>query len=143
MVVRVGRAALRVAAAYRALADRASGGVVLFVGRVRPDRAPRGTVAALEYEADPRLARAALRALERSARRRYGARRIVLWHRVGVLRVGTPSVIVGVAAPHRAAAFRAARWLIAALKRSAPIWKMERARSARRRPRPPSPRAGP
>ena len=78
---------------------------------------------------------ARLRTLERSVRRRFGARRVVLWHRVGRLRVGEVSVIVGAAYAHRAEAFAAARYLIEELKAVVPIWKTERARPARR-PRP-------
>ena len=141
--VRVGPAALRAERGHRALAETGSGGVVVFVGRVRPDRTAAGTVVALDYEADRTLAEQALLRLARIARDRYGARRVVLWHRTGRLRVGTASVIVGVAAPPPAAAFAAARWLIGALKRTAPIWKTVRVRSGRPRPPPPSPRAGP
>jgi molybdopterin synthase catalytic subunit len=114
------------------------GGVVLFVGRVRPDRRGKGRVVALEYEADLRMAGPALLALEREARRRFAVRRVVLAHRVGRLAVGTPSVLVGVAAPHRRSAFGAARFLIDRLKRDVPIWKTERTRAAPRRRRGPN-----
>jgi molybdopterin synthase catalytic subunit len=141
--VRVGPRPLSVAAAYRELEDAESGGVVVFVGRVRPDRlGPGRSVAALEYEAHRTLAERALEELARGAQRRFRVRRSVLWHRVGVLPVGTPSVIVGAATGHRDEAFRAARWMIDELKAKAPIWKMDRARSARRRRPRPSPRAG-
>lgn len=135
MSVRVSRLPLRIPRAYAELEDRSSGGVVLFVGRVRPDRSAGGEVGALFYEAHVPVAERALRALEREARRRFGARRIVLWHRTGNLAVGVPSVIVGAAAPHREEAFAAARWMITELKRSVPIWKTDRKRSSVRRGR--------
>jgi molybdopterin synthase catalytic subunit len=128
---------LSIPAAARALAGPGLGGVVLFAGRVRPDRAAGGRVVALEYEADRRRALRRLREIARRARARYGAGRVVLWHRVGRVPVDAPSVIVGAAAGHRAPAFAAARYLIEELKRSVPLWKAERARPARRRrPRP-------
>jgi molybdopterin synthase catalytic subunit len=131
---------LSVAAAMAALEGPGAGGVVIFAGRVRPDRTRSGPVVALEYEAHGPPALARLRTLERSARRRFATRRVVLWHRVGRLRVGEVSVIVGAACAHRAEAFAAARYLIEELKAVVPIWKTERARPARR-PRPrPSPR---
>jgi molybdopterin synthase catalytic subunit len=133
--VRITPRGLSVAAAYRELEDAESGGVVLFLGRTRPDRNRGGRVVRLDYEADPEMARASLEKLARYGRARFGARRVVLWHRVGAVPVGAVSVIVGVAAPHRADAFAAARYLIDALKRSSPIWKAERRARPGRRPR--------
>jgi len=130
--VRLTRRKLSVTAAMRALAGAELGGVVLFAGRVRPDPTPRGPVVALDYEAHRALAIAALTGLERTARRRFGAEKVVLWHRLGPIPVGEPSVLVGVATGHRAEAFAAARFLIERLKAEAPIWKVERARPARR-----------
>ena len=126
----------------RLLGGKQLGGVVVFVGRVRPDPMPRGRVAALDYEAHRPLALAALSNLERAARRRYGAAKVVLWHRLGPVPVGEPSVIVGVATGHRAPAFAAARYLIEQLKRQVPIWKQDRGRPVRRRRSPPGGRAG-
>ncbi len=118
------------------------GGLVLFAGRVRPDPTTRGRVVALDYEAHMAVARKALTDLERRARVRFGAERIVLWHRVGIVPVGEASVLVGAATGHRAAAFAAARFLIEKLKAEAPIWKAERERPARRRRRRPAGRGG-
>lgn len=142
MSVRLTPRPLSVAAAYAELSDDQSGGVVVFAGRVRPDSTRAGRVDALEYEAHHALALASLRRLEEKAHRELGARRTVLWHRLGVLPVGAVSVIVGVAAPHRAAAFAAARRLIDSLKRETPIWKTDRARPARRPRRRRAPPAG-
>jgi len=132
-MIRLTRRPLSLLQAHRALADPKSGGVVLFAGRVRPDRVGGRPIAALEYEADGPVAVRVLEGLERTARSRYEVRRVVLWHRLGRVPVGAPSVIVGVAAPHRAAAFEAARFLIDALKERAPIWKSATARPGRRR----------
>ncbi len=137
MSVRLTGRPLSVAAAMRALEVPGAGGVTLFAGRVRPDRTAAGRVVALEYEAHRVPALARLRALERGARRRFGARSVVVWHRLGRLRVGEVSVIVGAACGHRARSFAAARYLIEELKAVVPIWKAERARPGRRpRPRP-------
>ncbi len=134
--------ALSVEQAMRELSGPALGGVALFAGRVRPDRTRAGRVWALFYEAHEPLATRRLRELERTARRRFGAGRVVLWHRIGRLRVGEVAVIVGAACPHRDAAFEAARYLIEQLKVEVPIWKTDRARPARRRrPRPSRPGA--
>ena len=142
MGIRVSRRPLSVAEAYRELVDDSSGGVVLFLGRVRPDAGRGGRVTALEYESDERMAIRSLTRLAQQARRRFGARRLVVHHRLGRLRVGTISVIVGAAAPHRRAAFEAARFLIEQLKVEVPIWKTDRVRSGRRPRRRPPARAG-
>jgi molybdopterin synthase catalytic subunit len=126
------RQRLDVARAYRELADVRSGGVVVFVGRVRPDRSGRSVVRALWYEADERMARPQLRSLVGEAKRLHGARKVVLWHRLGAIPVGGVSVIVGAAAGHRAEAFRAARFLIEGVKRTVPIWKTDRTATERR-----------
>lgn len=136
MPVRLTRRPLRVEEAYRALSGRSLGGVVVFLGRVRPDRTPRGRVTALFYEAHRPLALASLRRLAHEAVRRQGAQKVVLWHRLGTIPVGEPSVLVGVAAGHREDAFAAARYLIDRLKAETPIWKSDRVRAAHpRRPR--------
>lgn len=136
--IRLSRRPLSVPSALRALAAPDLGGVAVFAGRVRPDPRPSGRVIALDYEVDGRAARRRLTEIERTARRRFGAGRVVLWHRIGRVPVGEVSVIVGAACAHRAPAFAAARYLIEELKRSVPIWKEERARPGRPRRRRPS-----
>jgi molybdopterin synthase catalytic subunit len=140
--IRLSLRPLSVGRAYAELAHPKAGGITLFVGRVRPDRTRGGTVRALVYETHLGPARFALAELEREARRRFGLTGAVLWHRLGSLPVGTASVIVGAAAPHRDASFAAARFLIERLKSGVPIWKTDRARRARRRRRSPARRRG-
>jgi len=135
--VRLTRRPLTLAAAEGALRAAAGGGVVVFAGRVRPDRRGRSRVTALDYEVDRAPALTRLRAIERTARRRFGARGVVLWHRVGRVRAGEVAVVVGACCAHRAEAFAAARYLIDELKATVAIWKEERGRRAhrpRRRP---------
>jgi len=126
------------ARAYRELAVRGAGGVVVFVGRVRPDPTRGGVVRALEYEADLTMALRAMTSLARRVGRSRGILRVVLWHRVGRLPVGAVAVVAGAAAGHREEAFRAARELIERVKTEVPIWKTDRARRARRPRRRPS-----
>lgn len=136
MVVRLTSRRLSWSAAVRALEGPALGGVVLFAGRVRPDLRGSRRVTALFYETHGALARRRLLEIERRARRRFGARRVVLWHRFGRVPAGEVSVIVGAACGHRAQAFAAARYLIEEVKASAPIWKTERGPRVRRPRRP-------
>jgi len=141
MTVRLTRRPLSVASAFHALEGPGLGGIVLFAGRVRPDVLGTGRVTALDYEAHARVARKVLEDLARTAQKRYGAERVVLWHRVGRVPVDEASVLVGAATGHRAEAFAAARFLIEKLKAEAPIWKSARGRPGRRPRRRPGGRA--
>jgi molybdopterin synthase catalytic subunit len=58
---------------------------------------------------------------------KYAPCRLVLHHRVGDLAIGDIAVIVVAGAPHRDAAFKAAREAIDELKTVVPIWKKEHA----------------
>ncbi|HZY70339.1 MAG TPA: molybdenum cofactor biosynthesis protein MoaE [Thermoplasmata archaeon] len=133
--VRVGPRPLSIAQAYARLKDAASGGVVLFLGRVRPDRSGGRVLRSLLYEAHVPLAERELRRIAAESSKRFRATIVVVWHRIGLVRVGEPSVIVGAAAPHRDQAFRAARLVIDRLKRTAPIWKSASLKRGPRRPR--------
>lgn len=109
---------------YRQLLSEDCGGIVVFVGTVRNEN--EGVrVEKLEYECHETIAENRLREIEAEIRRRWDVRQVVLVHRVGVLRVGEASVLVGVAAPHREDAFAAARFGIERIKDSVPIWKKE------------------
>jgi molybdopterin synthase catalytic subunit len=136
VTVRLTRRALAAEAAEARLASRPGGAVVVFAGLVRPDRRAGATVVALDYEVDRVPALAQLRRIERAARRRFGATEVIVWHRLGRVRVGEVAVVTGACCAHRAEAFAATRYLIDELKTTVPIWKEERGRPARRRRRP-------
>ena len=51
--------------------------------------------------------------------------RMALLHRVGPVPIGDSAVVVVASAPHRGAAFEAARFGIDTLKATVPIWKRE------------------
>ena len=104
-----------------ALDDDASGGLTLFVGRVRDHDGGRG-VTGLEYTAHP----SALDRLQEvcdSVATEYGVLGLAAVHRTGPLAIGDTAVIVAVAAAHRGDAFTASRSLIDRLKAEVPIWK--------------------
>jgi molybdopterin synthase catalytic subunit len=105
----------------RFVADPRAGGVDLFLGAVRDDDRGRG-VRALEYSAHP----TALEQLGQIAREVASGVPVVAvaaLHRVGMLEIGDPAVIVAVSAVHRGEAFEACRLLIDRLKHEVPIWK--------------------
>ena len=73
-----------------------------------------------------------LRSLEAEARKRWSIETVAIVHRLGTVAVGEASVAVAVGAPHRDAAFAAARWLIDEIKLHVPIWKREHGQAAAR-----------
>lgn len=101
-----------------------AGALVTFVGTVRA-QSRGGAVKHLEYEVYAEMALDRLERIARAAREASGALRVAVHHRTGRVGVGEDSVVIAVAAAHRAAAFDAARRVIEALKADVPIWKRE------------------
>ena len=100
------------------------GAVVIFEGVVRNQTRGRTTLY-LDYEAYEEMALRQMEALAEQALKEFRIRDVALVHRLGRLEIGETSVLIVVAAAHRAAAFDACRWLIDTLKRTVPIWKKE------------------
>jgi molybdopterin/thiamine biosynthesis adenylyltransferase/molybdopterin synthase catalytic subunit/rhodanese-related sulfurtransferase len=106
------------------LADPACGGFASFAGWVR-DANEGQRVLRLDYEAYPELALKEGMRIVDAAITRFGVHRARCVHRLGALAVGEIAVWVGVAAPHRAEAFAACRFIIDEVKHRVPIWKKE------------------
>lgn len=102
----------------------ADGAVDIFVGVVR-DNSNGRRVLFLEYEAYPEMAERVFRQIGEEIASRWGTRRVAIHHRIGRLEIGEVSVVIAVAAPHRAQAFEACRYAIERVKEIAPIWKKE------------------
>ena len=126
-------APLDVAAAQRTVEHKSCGAVVVFTGNVR-ERNRGEDVTRLEYEALERMAGPEMTRIFEGVRADHGdpggsdperALRMYCAHRMGVVEVGEPSVVIAVASPHRDAAFEAARALIDRLKERLPVWKKE------------------
>lgn len=102
------------------------GAVVLFSGIVRDHAEGRTDVVSLDYEAYEDAVVPVFEKMSAEARKQFPeARRIAIVHRTGTVKLGESSVVVAVSSAHRPVAFDAARFLIDALKESAPIWKKE------------------
>lgn len=127
------------------LADRLAvpedGAVVGFLGRTRstPGTPAPGqeaeaarhagrSVEALDYEAHETMVLRVLDGIAAEVAERFGVERLAIVHRLGDVPLGEPSIAVAAAAPHRDAAFAAARYAIDETKARAPIWKAERFR---------------
>jgi molybdopterin synthase catalytic subunit len=71
------------------------------------------------------LADTRLREIARRLEARHPGARVAIVHRLGVIEVGAPSVVIAVASPHREAAYAASREALERLKAEVPIWKRE------------------
>ena len=105
--------------------ERSSGALVVFVGVVRRDLEGARSVMALSYEAYPEMCERVIDPLIDEAKLRWELDSVQIQHRLGRVEVGEISVVIVVAAQHRAAAYAASQFLIEAIKRDAPIWKRE------------------
>jgi MoaE-MoaD fusion protein len=102
--------------------DGEVGGAVTFWGIVRhvEDGKP---IRALEYTAYCEMAEHQFRQLLAQTHQKWKLKRIRVIHRLGVVAVGEPSLLVRVEAAHREEAFAAAQFIIDELKQKVPIWK--------------------
>jgi len=107
-----------------AIKQPSDGAVVIFDGIVRNHSRGRPTLF-LDYEAYEPMALKELEKLAAEAGNRFSVREVVIVHRLGRIEIGESSVLIAVAAAHRAAAFDACRWVIDNLKQTVPIWKKE------------------
>ena len=107
-----------------ALADPASGGLTLFVGRVRQEDGGRA-VDGLDYSAHPSALERLREVCDRIATK-FDLHEVAAVHRTGALAIGDIAVIVATSSAHRDEAFRASRALIDTLKAEVPIWKHQR-----------------
>jgi molybdopterin synthase catalytic subunit len=95
-----------------------AGAVVIFQGTTRE-------VESLEYEAYVEMAHERIEAILGECIDQHGLEAAAAEHRIGVVPLGEPSVIVAVSAAHREQAFAGAREAIDRIKAEAPIWKKE------------------
>jgi molybdopterin synthase catalytic subunit len=112
---------LDVAEVLEALDDATSGGVTVFVGRVR-DHDGGHDVTELEYSAHP-SALDKLRDVCAQVAWSYDVTALAAVHRTGRLAIGDLAVICATATGHRGESFEATRALIDSLKAEVPIWK--------------------
>jgi MoaE-MoaD fusion protein len=101
-----------------------AGAIVTFSGVVR-DNARGKSVKYLEYEAYAGMAEQSLREIIAEIQERWADARVAIGHRVGKLRTGEVSLVIAVAAPHRAEAYAASRYAIERIKAVLPVWKKE------------------
>jgi molybdopterin synthase catalytic subunit len=95
-----------------------AGAVVTFCGTTRD-------VPELHYEAYREMAEERINTIVHEVVASHGLEAAAAEHRIGVVPLGEPSVVVAVSAAHRQEAFTGAREIIDRIKAEAPIWKQE------------------
>jgi molybdopterin synthase catalytic subunit len=123
-MVRLREAAIDVDDLRRRVEHPACGAVLVFCGETRDTFAGRKVVR-LEYEAWSEVALQEMQTIVDEIGARWPGARAAIEHRIGVVALGEVSVVIAVAAPHRAACYEASRHGIEALKSRVPIWKKE------------------
>lgn len=109
---------------HQATMSEHAGASVEFLGVVR--RLEHGApIEYLEYEAYEPMAERMIEQYIQQAQGRFGLSRVYFRHRLGKVRVNEIAVMIGVHAPHRAEAFAGCQYLVEALKRDIPIWKVK------------------
>jgi molybdopterin synthase catalytic subunit len=106
------------------LEDNSAGAVSIFMGNVR-NHGEHGNVSGIYYEAYIEMAEEKLKEIENEAQTRWKIKKLVTIHRIGSLKVGETSIIIGVCSAHRNEAFEACKYIINNVKSRVPIWKKE------------------
>jgi len=119
--VRISSTPITTEAELSTLAAIGGGALSSFTGIVRDD----GGITAIELEHYPGMTEVCLSRLIEAATARWSLLGVTITHRVGIVPVGAPVVVIGVASLHRAEALEATAFLIDRLKTEAPFWKRE------------------
>ncbi|MGL5925216.1 molybdenum cofactor biosynthesis protein MoaE [Chroococcidiopsis sp.] len=118
-------APLSLDAVYALADDPGNGAIVVMSGMVR-NQTDGKPVVSLEYQAYEPMAMQIFKQIAAEIRQQWDdVNRVAIHHRIGKLKIGEISVLVGVGCPHRSEAFEACRYAIDTLKHNAPIWKKE------------------
>ena len=104
--------------------DNSAGAVSIFIGNVR-NGGKFGNVSEIYYEAYREMAEEKMREIENEAHTKWNIKKLVAIHRIGNLKVGQTSIIIGVCSEHRHEAFEACKYIINNVKTRVPIWKKE------------------
>ncbi len=117
------RSPLDITALLATVAGPERGGTACFLGTVRDED---GMVTGIEYSAYEPMADAEVERILTELAARWPEARVAVRHRLGFIPTGEASIAIAAAAPHRAEAFDACRFVIEEVKRRLPVWKRER-----------------
>lgn len=105
--------------------DCENGAHQIFLGQVRTDRIDGHTVVAIEYSAFEEMVEERLEKITDQIFDQFPIKALHIRHSLGLVPAGSVSLFVLISAPHRQAAFDAARSLVDRLKAELPIWGKE------------------
>lgn len=106
------------------LEDNSAGALSIFIGNVR-NQGRSGNVSEIYYETYREMAEQKMREIENEAQTKWQIKKLVAFHRIGNVRVGETSVIIGISSEHRHESFEACKYVIDGVKSRVPIWKKE------------------
>ncbi len=101
-----------------------SGCVVTYIGLIRNQSQGR-PVLLVEYRDSQGDAENTLQEIASEARQRWSIENIIIFHRIGKLRVGEINLVVAVASAHRSEGFAACQYAIEQFKQRLPTQKTE------------------
>jgi molybdopterin synthase catalytic subunit len=116
--------AIETQALVDAVARDSNGATAIFLGTVRSTNDGRA-VTGIDYSAYEEMAASEMNLILDEVSSRFEIDGALIEHRIGTLAIGETSIAVVIAAPHRAAALDALRYVVDETKRRAPIWKLE------------------
>jgi len=105
-----------------------AGAIVDFWGVVRKLEGGR-EIEGIEYESHREMAEHQLKQIANDAAEKFRLQLVIIYHRIGFIAVGEPSLVLRVARTHRSECFRAGQWIVDELKKKVPIWKRPRLRT--------------
>ncbi|WP_109831133.1 molybdenum cofactor biosynthesis protein MoaE [Reichenbachiella versicolor] len=106
------------------VSDGGAGAIDVFIGTTR-DNTKGKKVIKLEFESYAPMAIKELGKIVNRASNNWNILKYAISHRVGLVEIGEPAVVIAVSTPHRADAFDSCRFIIDELKKTVPIWKRE------------------
>ncbi|MBI5764981.1 MAG: molybdenum cofactor biosynthesis protein MoaE [Planctomycetes bacterium] len=102
-----------------------AGALATFAGTVRAEDDCNRQLIALDYEAYEEMALSMMRCVRDRAIEKLGVLDVFIAHRLGRVKLGEASIVVGVVSAHRVASFDACRWIVDQVKIDVPIWKKD------------------
>ncbi|KAK0436636.1 Molybdopterin biosynthesis MoaE [Desarmillaria tabescens] len=104
----------------QSVGDDAAGATAVFIGTTRNSFKGR-TVTRLEYQAYSKWAIKTMASIIQDS----SLIRCAVYHRIGVVPIGEPSIVIAVSSPHRKEAFVVCEKILEQVKQKAQIWKRE------------------
>ncbi|KAL5495380.1 hypothetical protein ACEPAI_843 [Sanghuangporus weigelae] len=124
---------LDTASIVKSVGSDEAGATAVFIGTTRNSFKGKN-VTRLEYQAYSKLAIKTMAGILHSARSSVSSSqpehnpsilRCALYHRLGTVPVGQPSIVIAVSSPHRKEAFKTCEFILEEVKLKAQIWKRE------------------